>query len=337
MRLRAMIEVARGGDLRGRLQASVRDGQAAVRVAQIASALDTGVLDALRHPRTTAHLAELLGVTDTALLDAYLRTLAAAGWVRSTDGVHALRPRGTAVLEDDVVRAAYEGFGGYHTDLYRDLPRLLQGGPGRDDVVTRGDVIARLSRAMAPFLHETLLRAVGAAAAARVLDVGCGDGGNLVAMLHAAPEAQGVGLEQDAAAAALARRSLERAGLDGRARIVQADARDVLRDAAALGGPFDVVLLANVVYYLPVVERTTVLRDVAAGLAPGGRLVVVTSVAEPSPFSRHFDLLLRAQDGAMELPTVRDLTGHLHDAGLTVASVRRISPGEPLHAVVAHR
>ena len=193
---------------------------------------------------------------------------------------------------------------------------------------------------MSPFLHDTLEREVRAAAPARVLDVGCGDGGNLVEMLCAAPAALGVGVEQDAAAAALARQSLDAAGMADRARVVEADARDVLPgtgDAAALGGPFDVVLLANVVYYLPTPDRTAFLRSLADLLAPGGRLLVVTSVAEPSAFSRHFDLLLRAQSGAMALPTVGDLTGHLRDAGLAVASVRRVSPGEPLHAVVAHR
>ena len=121
MRLRALAEVARAGDLRERVRA-VRDGQAAVRVAQVASALETGVLDALRHPRTTARLAQLLDVADLELLEAFLRALAAAGLVRTSGGVHHLSHRGLAVLQDDVVRAGYEGFGGYHTGLYRDLP-----------------------------------------------------------------------------------------------------------------------------------------------------------------------------------------------------------------------
>jgi hypothetical protein len=62
---------------------------------------------------------------------------------------------------------------------------------------------------------------------------------------------------------------------------------------------------------------------------------VVTTALDDSMFSRHFDLLLRAQDGAMELPPMDMLAEQLRSAGLTPGRPRRISPGEPLTAVVA--
>jgi hypothetical protein len=54
-------------------------------------------------------------------------------------------------------------------------------------------------------------------------------------------------------------------------------------------------------------------------------------------FSRHFDLLLRAQRGAAELPDM-DVLGHqLRQAGLEPEAPRQIAPGEPLTALLAHR
>jgi hypothetical protein len=98
-------------------------GLTGVRLQLIAAALDLGLLDALGEgPASTEQLAGRLGAVDQELLAAYLRVLAAAGLITG-EGTWRLTRFGRAVLGDDVVRATYEGFGGYHTELYRDLPR----------------------------------------------------------------------------------------------------------------------------------------------------------------------------------------------------------------------
>src|SRR4051812_3689975 len=63
MRPRSVVKLARAGSLPARLR-SLRDGQAAIRVATVGAALESGVLDALIEPRTTAALADTLAVTD---------------------------------------------------------------------------------------------------------------------------------------------------------------------------------------------------------------------------------------------------------------------------------
>ena len=125
--------------------------------------------------------------------------------------------------------------------------------------------------------------------------------------------------------------NLARQGFDGRARVVVGEAREKLRGE----GPFDVALLANVVYYLPVVDRPALFRQVRDTLAPGGALIVVTTALTDDLFSRHFDLLLRAQQGAMELPDMDVLRAQVEEAGFTADAPRRISPGEPIMALVA--
>ena len=39
----------------------------------------------------------------------------------------------------------------------------------------------------------------------------------------------------------------------------------------------------------------------------------------------------------MSLPTARDLAGYLTAAGLEVTGARRLTPGDPLHAVTGRR
>ncbi|MGY1724808.1 SAM-dependent methyltransferase [Blastococcus sp. SYSU DS0533] len=312
---------------------ATRDGQAAVRLHLAAAGLATGVLDAVATaPAGTPELARRLGTADQELLGAFLAVLAAAGLVRGDAARWELPDAGRAVVGDDLVRASYEAFAGFHTGLYRDLGELLAGGPRRRDVVEQGAVIARISAAFEPFVDDVLREVVAAVSPRRVLDVGCGAGLQLATVLDAAPRAEGVGVDVDADAAALARRTLEQRGLAGRATIVQDDVRRLAGDR-----PFDLALLANVVYYVPREERAALLAGVAARLAPGGTLLVVTTVATPQLFSRHFDLLLRAQEGGMALPSVDDLTTGLLDAGLRPREPRRIAPGAPLVAVAAVR
>ena len=336
---RVLAEVLRSGNLRARLRAA-REGLTGVRLQLIAAALDLGLLDALSEgPASTEQLAGRLGAVDLELLAAYLRVLAAAGLVTG-EGTWRLTRFGHAVLGDDVVRATYEGFGGYHTELYRDLPALLRGGPGRRDTAEQGEVIARLSAAISPLVRDLLVRTVTERRPRKVLDIGCGAGLHLAAMLEAAPDATGMGVDADPDAAALARRTLTERGLADRASVEAVDIQELLGTgrAGALTDGIELALLANVIYYVPVDERVALLRAIAGLLAPGGALVVVTTVAGPQLFSRHLDLVLRAQEGRMELPAVDVLLGHLHEAGLQPNRPERMGPpGAALRAVTAVR
>jgi SAM-dependent methyltransferase len=334
-----LAEVLRSGNLRARLRAA-REGLTGVRLQLIAAALDLGLLGALGEgPADIEQLAERLGAVDQDLLAAYLRVLAAAGLVIG-EGSWRLTRFGRAVVGDDVVRATYEGFAGYHTELYRELPAVLRGGPRRRDTTEDGEVIARLSAAIFPLVRHLLVRTVTERRPRRVLDIGCGAGLHLAAMLEAAPDATGIGVDVDPGVAALARRTLSERGLADRAGVEEID----IRQALAAGGPgaladgIDLALLANVIYVVPVDERVELLRAVADLLAPGGALVVLATVAGPQLFSRHLDLVLRAQEGRMELPAVDVLLGQLREAGLRPDPPERIGPpAAALSAVTAIR
>jgi SAM-dependent methyltransferase len=195
-------------------------------------------------------------------------------------------------------------------------------------------VIAELSTVMQPFTDALLREVVSERRPGSVLDVGCGSGRQLATMLEAARGASGTGIELDPAASELARAHLAERGLADRAEVLTGDARELVAD---LPEPVDLALLANVVYYVPVDERVDLFGSLLGALRPGGVLVVVSTALLDDPFSRHFDLLLRAQEGRMELPDFGQLTAQLADAGFVPAAPRRIAYGEPLHAVVATR
>ena len=334
-RLVAVAKLLRGGGLPWLRVA--RDGLAAVRVAVGAAGLSTGVLECLRDgPVDTASVRARLGLDDGGLLEPWLRVLQGHGLVRASAGGWSLSRRGRRLLDDEVVRAAYEGFAGYHTGLYRELPSQLHGGPTRRDIAEQGATIAQLTRAMEPVLHEALVAAVREVRPARVLDVGCGAGQNLAAMLAAAPAAEGAGIEVDEAVADIAERLLAQRGLAGRTRVLRGDVMALAAGGEA-GGPYDLALLANVVYCLPPAARVPFFLALAGLLSEGGTLLVTTTAATPDPFSRHFDLLLRAQGEGMELPEVEPLRRQLAEAGLRPDPARRLAPGQPLVAVAARR
>lgn len=334
MRLRPLLRTLRAGDTPGRLKA-LRSSRVALDVAVAGAALRTGLLAELRDPATASELAERRGWADPSLVEAALHSFATHGLVEERAGRWRTAGRGRRILDDVITSAAYEAFSTYHTGLYRDLDNMLVSGGGRRDVEDEGELVARLSRFMDEFVFAELDRLVAERRPRRLLDVGCGTGAHLRHVLGTTPGATAVGVEADPGAAALARSAVAAEHLGHRAEIVQADISTFLGEHP--GATFDLVLLANAVYYVPLVDRVVFLRSLADRLVSGGRLVVVTTALTDDPFSRHFDLLLRSQVGFLELPRIDELRGQLEEAGLVPGAPRRIAPGEPLTSVVAER
>jgi 2-polyprenyl-6-hydroxyphenyl methylase/3-demethylubiquinone-9 3-methyltransferase len=101
--------------------------------------------------------------------------------------------------------------------------------------------------------------------AARILEIGCGDGSFGQRLLDRYPDAEYVGIDIAAAPGRLFR------GDPSRAVFQSASSREFREQAPA---PFDLVLLVDVLHHVPVALREDLLRDVQLLTRPGGHYVV---------------------------------------------------------------
>ena len=99
----------------------------------------------------------------------------------------------------------------------------------------------------------------------RVLEIGCSDAGNLLAMAELAPASSYVGIDLDTRAIDLARDRIERWGVGN----VEVHALD-LRDFAAEPGSFDVVIAHGVHSWVGVEAAEALMASIGHHLAPRG-------------------------------------------------------------------
>jgi SAM-dependent methyltransferase len=139
-----------------------------------------------------------------------------------------------------------------------------------------------------PATHPARLEAIGRlfglqpapAAACRILELGCGDGGNLLSLAQALPHASLLGI--DAAAGAVARGSeLARAAGLGNAELRCLDLEDLPEDL----GSFDYILSHGVYSWIPPRARAALLACIRRSLSPAG-IAYVSYNAYPGSYMR---------------------------------------------------
>jgi ubiquinone/menaquinone biosynthesis C-methylase UbiE len=160
---------------------------------------------------------------------------------------------------------------------------------------------------------ETAVReAIGERPLRALLDLGTGTGRML--QLIAPSALRAVGVDASPAMLAVARANLERAGLS-RVELRQGDINALPVEHNA----FDLVLIHQVLHYLD--DPARALREAAAALSPGGRLVVVD-------FAPHGLEFLREEHAHRRLGFAHDqLAGWLDEAGLDLVTQRDLKPG----------
>jgi ubiquinone/menaquinone biosynthesis C-methylase UbiE len=131
----------------------------------------------------------------------------------------------------------------------------------------------------------------------RVLDVGCGTGTLALMIKQACPEAHVVGLDVDAKILSIARRKLDRAGVDVELRQGSATAPQLASQS------FDRVLTTLVLHHLTTPQKRETLAAAHRLLKPGGELHI-------ADWGKPQNLLMRAAS----------LTFHLLDGAETTAA-----------------
>lgn len=114
----------------------------------------------------------------------------------------------------------------------------------------------------------------------RILDVGCGDGLLLAAILEAFPSSAGVGLDFSPPMLEQARGRL--AGFGNRTKLVEAD----LQAPAwrkAVQGPFDAIVSGFAIHHLTHARKRALYQELFDLLASGGLFVNCEHVSSPTP------------------------------------------------------
>lgn len=158
--------------------------------------------------------------------------------------------------------------------------------------------------------HELICRKLALGPEHRLLDIGCGWGSMAIhAARHHGARVVGVTLSQEQAA--LARRRVSEAGLDGAVEIRLQDYR------AIADGPFDAVSSIGMFEHVPSAQVRTYLEAVRALLRPGGRMLN-HAIGRPDP-SAAPEVSPRSFMGRYIFP---DAT--LHEVGSVVSSMNLV-------------
>jgi len=151
-------------------------------------------------------------------------------------------------------------------------------------------------------------------ATARVLEVGCGDGANLLPMALAHPRARFTGLDPSKLLMSRARAIAGDLGL-ANVELVEQD----LRALDPRHGPYDYVVAHGFYSWVPPDVRDAMLRVAGARLAPGGLAFVSYNVLPGSHLRRVMWDAFRfglppSSTGAARVEAARELAGELVDA-----------------------
>jgi 4-hydroxy-2,2'-bipyrrole-5-carbaldehyde O-methyltransferase len=313
----------------------LRDLTSWIRIEFLGTAVSLGMIEQLSMPRTTNEIASALGFSDPALLESFLALGESLGELRRDEDRWCLRGRRARALANP----ALAGMNGlvdeavtYDADVYLALRRRLRGEPPGDYLTTASATVARASRTAEVVLTPFVRALVRRRKPKRLLDVGCGSGVYLRAVAEASRTVTGIGIDVSGVVVEAARRNLAGWGIDDRFGIRDADLRAMPAD---LAGPWDLVLLFQNIYYFPPAERPAVLA-MLRGLAPDGAVAVATVIAGAGdPIAGHLDVVLRSTAGNYPLPSAREVSAALHEAGFAGVAEHRLALRQPVRAFVA--
>jgi len=142
-----------------------------------------------------------------------------------------------------------------------------------DDVYRYQRYIYDFTRKYYLFGRDRLIREMKPKPGARIIEIGCGTARNLIKMARAYPDARLYGLDASAEMLLQAEKSIARAGLSGRIKLVQAYAEDLTPGLFGEVEPFDDAVFSYSLSMIP--DWKQALRSAKAALATDGRVHVV--------------------------------------------------------------
>lgn len=234
--------------------------------------------------------------------------------------------------DGDSLAALIEEFVTYHAAVYRDFGHLSADADQGNYLADKGELIARSSRVLEPFMVEFVQNQVAGKGALSILEVGCGSGIYLHHAARANPQATGIGIDLQKEVIAETSKRLAEWGLTPRFRVMSADAREARAETT---GPFDLITLYNNIYYFPEKERVSLLVSLRERLKPSGKLAVVSLFAGKTVTAANFEFVLSSTIGCAPMGTVEHFVGQLHKSGFREVTPTRLIPVQPFFGITA--
>lgn len=251
---------------------------------------------------------------------------------RNTDG-YALGSRLSKKLAApsyDPHRAFLEEFVHLHHELITQMPTRLKQGRMFTWADADGELIARSSRVLEPFVKEVMDKVVSIKGECSLLEVGCGSGAYIHHACRRNPLLKVVGLELQPLVADFARKNIRDWQLDDRVTI---ETGNIL--SYQTSQKFDLITLHNNIYYFPEDQQTELAHHLKAFLNPGGRLVVTTGCRDGGISMHVLNLWAVMTEGAGQLPLPEELYALFQQAGFQNIQVRNLIPRESFYQFIA--
>lgn len=315
----------------------IKDWQALIRIHFLFAAYESGLLKELVNPSERQSLIDNLHVQRPDLLDALLDVGLATkelGMKNQRFFIKGKRSRAIVNNGGDMLAALIQANITYYSDAYRHAPSRLKGGELGDDLDFIGDLVARFSKIGEPLLKNFLSTIVAGRHPMRVLDVGCGSGAFLQSIHSANGSATGFGLDIDAAAVRQAKNNILEWGLQDSFSILQGDIRILTEE---IEGPFDLIILFNILYYFKEEDRAELLNKLRAMLAPRGVLAIAMNCHSQGADigAANLNIVNCSLKGLTPLPSREEIVSLLKRCSFPEIDTQRFVPGSTFYGFVA--
>ena len=298
----------------------------------LTAAIDLGLFTTLGRRALTARELARLCQADRLRLARLCNVLVSQGWLRERRGRYRATADAAAFLDarsPEALLGAREFFAGptmvaSFRSLAATLRRRTRSGPAASDrtwIDFADSMSAMRGRLALDIASELRARRL---VRGRLLDVGAGASPLGIELLRRNPAASLVVLDRGPVVA-LAKRRAVAAGVGARVEAIAGRA-----ESAPWGGPYDVILMINVLEYFDDRDRQALVRKAHAALRPGGSLVVhaplLNGRGTAPPEAIAYDLMLLALGARGGAATFKALEALCRGAGFSSVTRARRRP-----------
>lgn len=185
-----------------------------------------------------------------------------------------------------------------------------------------GELFARSSRTVEPFLLDIVDEIIPQTGECSLLEVGCGSGIYIKRACDRNPNLNALGLELQEKVADFARDNVTVWQISDRVEIEANDIRDFTSE-----NKYDIITFFNLIYYFPVNERIDVLRKLKDLVSPGGHLVLTTLCPTNDPSIQLMNVWSSMTEGCGPLPTPEEIIDLFKETGFSEFQHKKLMPG----------